>query len=76
MISRVYPTAYDYQVWWDVGYRMDKTRYVMYDSIAEKFGLNTIQMIRAMRATQAGKLGILEHPNDELGRWSNDIKFV
>ena len=76
MISRVEPTAYDDPVWWDVGDRMDKTRYVMYDSIAEKFGLNTIQMIRAMRATQAGKLGILKHPNDELSRWSNDIKFV
>ena len=76
MISRVEPTAYDDPVWWDVGDRMDKTRYVMYDSIAEKFGLNTIQMIRAMRATHAGKLGILKHPNDELEQWSSDIKFV
>lgn len=76
MISRVEPTAYDDPVWWDVGDRMDKPRYVMYDSIAEKFGLNTIQMIRAMRATHAGKLDILKHPNDELGQWSDDIEFA
>ena len=76
MISRVEPTAYDDPVWWDVNDRMGRTRYIMYDSIAEKFGLNTIQMIRAMRAAQAGKLGILKHPNDELERWSSDIKFV
>ena len=76
MISRIEPAAYDDPVWWDVDDRIGRTRYTMYDSIAEKFGINTIQMIRAMRATQAGKLGILKHPDDELGRYTNDINFA
>lgn len=72
MISRTESVAYDDPVWWDVDDKMDRARYAMYDSIAKKFGLDTIQMIRSMRVAQSGNLDMLKTHNDELEYWKND----